>query len=98
MPCAAQAAAVHVLVCPAVNNYLAANEGPFFGGDHLDSTDAALAPKLYHAIVGLGQYRGLSMNAYPAVTTYMEKVQQLPAWKKVDYGAAAIIKSWSHKH
>jgi hypothetical protein len=37
-----------------VEGYLAAH-GPFFGGDKLDATDAAMAPKMYHALTALGE-------------------------------------------
>jgi glutathione S-transferase len=38
-----------------VEAYLAAH-GPFFGGDKLDATDAAMAPKMYHALTALGEW------------------------------------------
>jgi chloride intracellular channel protein 1 len=51
-----------------LNNFLAQG-GPFFGGAHLDATDASLAPKLYHALVALGHFKGLTLDAdkFPAV-------------------------------
>lgn len=38
------------------------------------------------------------MEPYAAIAGYLAAIQQLPEWKKVDYGADAIIHSWSHKH
>ncbi len=34
---------------------------------------------------------------FPAVARYMAHIQLLPEWRRVDYGAAAIIKGWE-KH
>ena len=31
---------------------------------------------------------------FPAVSRYMAHIQSLPEWKRVDYGAEAIIKGW----
>lgn len=31
--------------------------GPLFGGERLNSTDCAVAPKLYHALVALKHYK-----------------------------------------
>ncbi len=33
---------------------------------------------------------------FPAVARYMAHIQAMPEWKRVDYGAAAIIKGWAH--
>lgn len=91
--------AAFVATLEGVDAWLAAHDGPFFGGASLDATDAALAPKLYHAAVALRHYRGLDVAAAcPAVAGYLAAVAQHPAWRCVDYGAAAIIASWSHKH
>ncbi len=36
----------------------------------------------------------LSEKRFPAILRYMAYIQLLPEWKRVDYGAAAIIKGW----
>lgn len=50
-------ATLHMVCSYAMSGQLSSIEGPFFGGAQFDATDAALAPKLYHAVVGLGHYR-----------------------------------------
>lgn len=80
-----------------IDAYLAApGRGPLFGGAALNETDAAFAPKLYHAVVALGHWKGWAMDAamYPALARYWSAVTALPAWKATDYGAEAIIKGW----
>lgn len=37
--------------------YLTRQQGPLFGGNALDATDAAFAPKLYHATVALPHFK-----------------------------------------
>lgn len=83
-----------------INTYLAAN-GPLFGGNTLNETDAATAPKLYHATVALGHYKGWSLDAaqFPAVAAYMEKLKGMPAWQHAlpSDGDAAVVAGWG-KH
>lgn len=78
---------------------LEAVPGPLFGGQHLDATDASLAPKLYHAFTALKHFKGfdiydLPSSKYPAIKKYRLALAELPAWKKADYGQEAIIKGW----
>jgi glutathione S-transferase len=83
-----------------VDTYLAGHSGPFFGGADLNATDAAFAPKLYHAIVALQHFKGWDFEKadvagqFPALAKYWFGLQQLPAWKKTDYGKPSIIKGW----
>jgi len=52
---------------------LEAVPGPLFGGAHMDSTDAALAPKLYHALTALKHWKGFDLYAgdkHPAIKKY----------------------------
>ncbi|KAF8057748.1 DHAR1 [Scenedesmus sp. PABB004] len=79
-----------------IEAYLSAH-GPFFGGDHLDATDAAMAPKMYHALTALGHFKGLKLDEakYPAVARYRAALKDLPAWKASDYGMEAIVKGWA---
>lgn len=81
-----------------VEAYLA-DHGPYFGGDHLDATDASLAPKMYHALTALGHFKGLKLDEtkYPAVSKYRGLLKDNPAWKATDYGQEAIVKGWA-KH
>jgi glutathione S-transferase len=79
-----------------VNDYLSSHKGPLFGGDHMDATDAAVAPKLYHALTALPHFKKYVMPAeYTAIIKYMEAVKQLPGWKNTDYGTDLIIKGWT---
>ncbi|GBF96200.1 dehydroascorbate reductase [Raphidocelis subcapitata] len=83
----------------ALDAALAAAPGPLFGGERMDSTDAALAPKLYHALTALKHWKGFNIYAlpadkYPAIKKYRLALAELEAWKKVDYGTEAIIKGW----
>lgn len=72
------------------------NQGPFFGGATLDSTDASLAPKLYHASVALKHYSQYDLTAqYPAVAAYLAALPALPAWRNTDYGHDAILAGWA---
>lgn len=41
----------------------AAKPGPLFGGARLDATDAALAPKLYHALTALKHWKVMTVAA-----------------------------------
>eukprot|EP00879_Flechtneria_rotunda_P026566 GHRR01028337.1.p1 GENE.GHRR01028337.1~~GHRR01028337.1.p1 ORF type:complete len:129 (+),score=29.35 GHRR01028337.1:556-942(+) len=79
-----------------VEDYLAEN-GPYFGGDRLDATDASMAPKMYHALTALGHFKGLQLDGakFPAVENYRQLLKDQPAWKNTDYGAEAIIKGWA---
>jgi glutathione S-transferase len=83
-----------------INAYLAAN-GPLFGGNALNETDAATAPKLYHASVALGHFKGWKLDAveFPAVAAYMEKLKGMPAWQHTlpADGDAAVVAGWA-KH
>lgn len=74
-------------------------QGPLLGGEVMCAADAAVAPKLYHALVCLPHWGRWSLPAdrFPAVTRYMAALKQLPAWQKVDYGEEAIIKGWAPK-
>lgn len=84
-----------------INAYLASHEGPFFGGKTLNATDAATAPKLYHARVALGHWKAWSLDAsaFPALAKYMDALAALPAWQHSlpTDGDAAVIAGWS-KH
>lgn len=81
-----------------VDAALAAAKGPLFGGDRLNSTDAALAPKLYHALTALKHWRAFDLyqqqQQFEHVKKYQVALAELPEWKAVDYGTAAIIKGW----
>ncbi|KAF6255694.1 dehydroascorbate reductase [Scenedesmus sp. NREL 46B-D3] len=79
-----------------VEGYLAAH-GPFFGGEQLDATDAAMAPKMYHALTALGHFKGLALDPskFPAVSKYRELMKEQPAWKATDYGQEAVVKGWA---
>lgn len=83
-----------------INDYLAQN-GPLFGGNTLNETDAATAPKLYHAMVALGHFKGYKLDTgkFTAVAAYMERLKTLPAWQHAlpTDGDAAVIAGWS-KH
>lgn len=83
-----------------INSYLASN-GPLFGGESLNETDAATAPKLYHAFVALGHYKSYKLDtaAFPAVDAYMAKLSGMPAWQRTlpADGDAAVIAGWG-KH
>eukprot|EP00878_Enallax_costatus_P001565 GHUV01001716.1.p1 GENE.GHUV01001716.1~~GHUV01001716.1.p1 ORF type:complete len:246 (+),score=69.50 GHUV01001716.1:81-818(+) len=81
-----------------IEAYLAAH-GPYFGGDHMDATDASMAPKMYHALTALGHFKGLKLDEekFPAVSKYRALLQENPAWKATDYGQEAVIKGWA-KH
>jgi hypothetical protein len=72
-----------------------------FGGNALNETDAATAPKLYHASVALGHFKGWKMDAaeFPAVAAYMEKLKGMPAWQHTlpADGDAAVVAGWA-KH
>lgn len=83
-----------------INAYLA-QHGPLFGGEALNETDAATAPKLYHATVALGHFKGWKLDAgqFPAVAAYMQKLKTLPAWQHTvpTEGDAAVVAGWA-KH
>lgn len=81
-----------------VDSYLS-SRGPLFGGDKLDSTDASFAPKLYHAKVALPKLKGIAplfggSSGRPALERYWGALTALDAWKKTDYGEAAILAGW----
>jgi valyl-tRNA synthetase len=80
-----------------INAYLA-QHGPLFGGQALNETDAATAPKLYHATVALGHFKGWKLDAaqFPAVAAYMEKLKGMPAWQHTlpADGDAAVVAGW----
>lgn len=81
----------------ALDDYLAARaeQGPFFGGKSLDATDAAVAPKLYHATVALGHFKGWQLpSEFKALHKYLEEIQKLPAWQATDYGKESILAGW----
>jgi hypothetical protein len=94
-----RALVVYVLTPLQVESYLQSNKdkGAFFGGSKLNATDASFAPKAYHALVALKHFKGftLDMEKYPALGRYYSEVQNLPEWKKTDYGKEAIVKGWS---
>lgn len=83
-----------------VDAYLAgrADAGPFFGGAKLDAADASFAPKLYHAKVALPKLKGTAPlfggGKRKALERYWEALTGLDAWKKTDYGEAAIVAGW----
>lgn len=93
---AADKKAAFVAELDKVEAYLAAN-GPYFGGDKLDATDASMAPKMYHALTALGHFKGLKLDEekYPAVAKYRALLKDNPAWKATDYGQEAIVKGWA---
>lgn len=39
-----------------------APQGPLFGGNTLNATDCAVAPKLYHVLVALKHYKASGLN------------------------------------
>lgn len=70
--------------------------GPLFGGQSLNATDAALAPKLYHCNVALRHFKGYELpEECGAVRAYLTAAKALPAWKACDYGEEMIIKGWT---
>lgn len=77
----------------------APGHGPLFGGQQLDATDAALAPKMYHALTALRHFKGMELDAarFPAVAAYRDALAAAPEWAATDYGPEAIIKGWA-KH
>ena len=44
---------------------MAAAKGPLFGGASMNATDAALAPKLYHALTALKHWKAFDVYAQP---------------------------------
>lgn len=81
-----------------MESYLRAH-GPLFGGETMNATDAALAPRLYHATVALKYYKKWELPAeLTALAKYMQYIKTLPAWHKSDYGEESIIRSWSKPH
>ncbi|GLC33553.1 Glutathione S-transferase dhar1 [Pleodorina starrii] len=81
----------------AVNDYLEAHkeQGPLFGGQQINATDAAVAPKLYHIIVALKHFKNWDMPPeFAAINKYMEAIKLLPEWQNTDYGELQIIKGW----
>ncbi|GIL83292.1 hypothetical protein Vretifemale_12128 [Volvox reticuliferus] len=84
----------------AINDYLEAHqaEGPLFGGQQINATDAAVSPKLYHTIVALKHFKGWELpEEFVAIRRYMQAIKQLPEWQKTDYEEATLIKGWE-KH
>jgi glutathione S-transferase len=83
-----------------INDYLA-QHGPLFGGETLNETDAATAPKLYHAYVALGHFKGAKLDGqqFPALAAYMAKLKGMPAWQHTvpADGEAAVVAGWA-KH
>jgi hypothetical protein len=81
-----------------MEDWLASHGGPLFGGAALNATDAAVAPKLYHATVALGQFKGwaLDANEFPALATYMAALSDMPAWRRTlpADGDAAVVAGW----
>ncbi|KXZ54613.1 hypothetical protein GPECTOR_4g678 [Gonium pectorale] len=81
----------------AVNDYLEGHKdkGPLFGGQRLNATDAAVAPKLYHIVTALGHYKGWKLPAeLPAVARYLDAVKALPEWKATYYSEELLLKGW----
>lgn len=75
-----------------------ARKGPLFGGDHLNATDASVAPKLYHTVTALRHYKHWELPAeFAAVSKYLKHLAGMPEWQATDYGEAAIIRGW-RKH
>ncbi|KIZ06990.1 Glutathione S-transferase DHAR1 [Monoraphidium neglectum] len=90
--------AAFVAALDALESALAAAPGPLFGGTQLNAVDAALAPKLYHALTATKHFKGFDLYAQPgyeAVKKYRLALSEHPAWKKTDYGQEAIIKGWT---
>lgn len=78
-----------------VNDYLS-NNGPFFGGDTLNATDAAVAPKLHHINVALKHFKGWSIpSEMTAIKLYLELLNEQPAWNKSLYSDETMIKGWT---
>lgn len=81
-----------------LDDYLAAN-GPLFGGESLNATDASLAPKIYHAKVALKHYKAFEFPAeLKALSKYWDTLTALPTWKNALYSEALIIKGWATPH
>lgn len=95
----AEKKAAFVAALDALETTLAAVPGPFLGGLILNAVDAALAPKLYHALTATRHFKGFDVYAtpasYPAIKKYRLALSELPAWKKTDYGQEAIIQGWT---
>lgn len=87
--------AVLVAELQLVNDYLASH-GPFFGGDALNATDAAVAPKLHHINVALAHFKGWSIpDEMTSIKRYLEALKGQPAWQKSLYTDETMIKGWA---
>eukprot|EP00197_Chlamydomonas_leiostraca_P007868 CAMPEP_0202860610 /NCGR_PEP_ID=MMETSP1391-20130828/2261_1 /ASSEMBLY_ACC=CAM_ASM_000867 /TAXON_ID=1034604 /ORGANISM="Chlamydomonas leiostraca, Strain SAG 11-49" /LENGTH=229 /DNA_ID=CAMNT_0049539815 /DNA_START=110 /DNA_END=799 /DNA_ORIENTATION=- len=71
-------------------------KGPLLGGAHISQSDAAIAPKLYHAKTALAHFKHYSFPSdLKALQKYMDAIAATPEWKATDYGTDAIIAGWT---
>ncbi|CAG9464036.1 unnamed protein product [Pedinophyceae sp. YPF-701] len=90
--------AAFVAEAQAANDFLAAQDGPFFGGKALNEVDCDLGPKIYHAVTALKHFREFELpDSMPALKAYLPAFKETEAFKATDYGEAAIIAGWQSK-
>eukprot|EP00208_Stichococcus_sp_RCC1054_P001025 CAMPEP_0206142998 /NCGR_PEP_ID=MMETSP1473-20131121/18990_1 /ASSEMBLY_ACC=CAM_ASM_001109 /TAXON_ID=1461547 /ORGANISM="Stichococcus sp, Strain RCC1054" /LENGTH=220 /DNA_ID=CAMNT_0053538221 /DNA_START=222 /DNA_END=884 /DNA_ORIENTATION=- len=77
-----------------LSEHLKAN-GPFLKGDNISTGDLALAPKLYHMKIALGELKGYRVPAqYGAVLEYLDRIQQRDSWKNTYYAPEIVVAGW----
>jgi len=75
--------------------------GPFFvgNGELFTLIDCSMAPKLYHMLVGLEEFKQKAIdipNKFPSLHTYMETVFARPSFVESTYPKETIIWGWSN--
>jgi len=73
--------------------------GPYLVGDgkRITLMDCALAPQLYHLLVGLDAFKGNAVrleDSYPAVKKYTDAVFARPSFETTKYSEEYIILGW----
>jgi len=79
----------------AMETYLEASGGPFFGGACFSTADVALLPRLYRMQVALGHFKQWQIpDSCPKVKEYLELAYQRPSFQRTACSEAEVIHSW----
>lgn len=71
------------------------NTGPFIFGEKISSVDVNLAPKLYHLIVALKNFKNWTIpEEFGHVLAYIEVLSGLESFKKTAASEQVVINGW----
>lgn len=79
-----------------VDEHLQKTGGPYLCGKQLTLVDCSFAPKLYHAKVGLAQFKNqIIPPELEALHRYMSMIFAHPAFEASSYSPTAVVAGWN---